>query len=133
MSDAEDRAGAPVVTLFESYRSGTDYIAPREADALGVPFHEQAFSSRQLEESAELREKEGVLGRVLSAMGQSSFGGQRWAPRGGVIVGRNGAFIPASAPRAPPTPHSLSSAMSVRPSARVLPGTPWPGRTTTDR
>jgi hypothetical protein len=42
MTDAEDRGGAPVVTLFESYGSGAGYIAPRAAEALGVPFHEQA-------------------------------------------------------------------------------------------
>jgi cytidylate kinase len=124
MTDAEDRGGAPVVTLFESYGSGAGYIAPRVAEALGVPFHEQAFSSRQLEESAQLREKEGLLVRVLSAMGQSSFGGvdvgdvssaqrdnydlvmentgtvQRWARLGGVIVGRNGAFILSEWPMA---------------------------------
>jgi cytidylate kinase len=124
VSDDGERAAAPVVTLFESYGSGADYIAPRVADALGVPFHEQAFSSRQLEESAELRKKEGLLARVLSAIGQSSFGGvdvgdvssaqrdnydlvmdntgtvQRWARRGGVIVGRNGAFILADWPAA---------------------------------
>jgi cytidylate kinase len=124
MSDDGDRAAQPVVTLFESYGSGADYVAPRVADALGVPFHEQAFSSRQLEESAALREKEGLLARVFSAMGQSSFGGvdvgdvssaqrdnydlvmentgtvRRWARRGGVIVGRNWAFILSDWPAA---------------------------------
>lgn len=124
MPDAGERVGEPVVTLFESYGSGADYIAPRVAEALGVPFHEQAFSSRQLEESAELREKEGLLARVLSAMGSTSFGGwdvgdvssgqrdnyelvmentgtvQRWARRGGVIVGRNGAYILSDWPAA---------------------------------
>ena len=33
----------PVVTLFESYRSGASYIGPRVAQALGLPFHMQAF------------------------------------------------------------------------------------------
>ena len=124
MSDVDERAGAPVVTLFESYGSGAGHVGPRVADALGVPFHEQAFSSRQLEESAELREKEGLLARMLSATGQSSFGGvdvgdvssiqrdsydlvmdntgtvRRWARRGGVILGRNGAFILSDWPTA---------------------------------
>ena len=124
MPDAGQGAAEPVVTLFESYGSGAGYIGPRVADALGVPFHEQAFSSRQLEESAELREKEGLLARVLSAMGAPSFGGldvgdvssgqrdnydlvmentgtvQRWARKGGVIVGRNGAYILADWPTA---------------------------------
>jgi hypothetical protein len=124
VSDAVERATAPVVTLFESYGSGADYVAPRVAAALGVPFHEQAFSSQQLEESVALREKEGLLARLFSAIGQSSFGGvdvgdvssaqrdsydlvmentgtvQRWARRGGVIVGRNGAFILSDWPAA---------------------------------
>ena len=124
MPDADERTGPPVVTLFESYGSGADDVGRRVADALGVPFHEQAFSSTQLEESARLREKEGLLARVLSAMGQSSFGGldvgdvssgqrdsydlvmentgmvQQWAREGGVIVGRNGAFILSDWPAA---------------------------------
>lgn len=117
MSDAGERTAPPVVTLFETYGSGAEYIGARVADSLGLPFHEQAFSSAQLEESAQLREKEGLLARALSAMGQSSFGGLdvgdvsggqrdsyqlvmentgtvlRWAREGGLIVGRNGAFI----------------------------------------
>ena len=39
---------APVVTLFESYGSGAAAIGRAVAAALGVPFHEQAFSSQQL-------------------------------------------------------------------------------------
>ena len=75
MAEVAERAGAPVVTLFESFGSGAEDIGSRVAQALGVPFHEQAFSSQQLEENAKLREKEGLLARALSAMGQSSFGG----------------------------------------------------------
>ena len=40
-----------------------------------MPFHEQAFSSEQLEESAQRREKEGLLTRMFDAMGDASFGG----------------------------------------------------------
>ena len=122
MPEVGERTGAPVVTLFESYGSAAEDIGSRVAQALGLPFHEQAFSSPQLEENARLREKEGLLARVLSAMGQSSFGGvdvgdvasgqrdnydlvmantatvQQWAYQGGVIVGRNGAFILADWP-----------------------------------
>jgi cytidylate kinase len=117
-------ASPQVVTLFESYGSGAGVIGPRLADALGIPFHEQAFSSEQLERNAELREKEGLLARVFSAMGSSSFGGvdvgdvsagqrdnydlvmqntatvQERARIGGVIVGRNGAYILADWPTA---------------------------------
>lgn len=115
---------APIVTLFESYGSGAAAIGRAVAAALGVPFHEQAFSSQQLEESARQREKEGLLTRMFDAMGDASFGGvdvgdvasaqrdrydlvvqntaqvEQWARAGGVIVGRNGAFILADRPGA---------------------------------
>lgn len=118
------RPWAPVVTLFESYGSGAAHIGPAVAAALGVPFHEQAFSSQQLEKSAQRREKEGLLTRLFDAMGDASFGGvdvgdvasaqrdrydlvvqntaqvKEWARAGGVIVGRNGAFILADWPSA---------------------------------
>jgi cytidylate kinase len=117
-------ATAPVVTLFETYGSGAGYIGPRVAQALGVPFREQAFSSEQLEQAAELREREGVLARLLTAMGFSDFGGfdtgdvasaqrdrydlvvdntariEQWGRQGGVMVGRNGALILADWPNA---------------------------------
>ena len=56
MSQSEstrDKASPPVVTLFESYGSGADEIGPRVADALGVTYHHQAFSSEQLEAPAD--------------------------------------------------------------------------------
>src|SRR5436190_19572449 len=114
----------PVVTLFESYGSGASYIGPRVARALGVPFHEQAFSSQQIEDAAERRvEDEGVLSRFFGSVG-SSYAGlegpsvahaqrddyelvlentrvvQEQANQGGVIIGRNGAFILANWPAA---------------------------------
>src|SRR5699024_5593513 len=43
------REGAgPVVTLFEEYGSGVGAIGPRVAERLGVPYIEQAFTSRQI-------------------------------------------------------------------------------------
>jgi cytidylate kinase len=114
----------PVVTLFESYGSGASYVGPRIASALGLPFHEQAFSSEQLEDAVAKRESEGVLSRVFGAMGgaYSSFAGlegpgvalaqrdnysivmentrsvKQMAREGGVILGRNGALILADRP-----------------------------------
>jgi cytidylate kinase len=113
----------PVVTIFESYGSGADEVAPRVAEALGVAFHPQAFSSEQLEESPEERADEGLLSRVFAAMGGSYAAldgpavamvqrddhelvlrNTRWvtdaARSGGVIVGRNGALILATWPGA---------------------------------
>ena len=112
-----------VVTLFESYGSGASYIGPRVAQSLGVPFHEQAFSSQQIEDAAEQRvEDEGVLSRFFGAVGGSYAGiegpsvamaqrddyelvlentriVQEQANQGGVITGRNGAFILADSAR----------------------------------
>src|SRR3954453_10133404 len=111
----------PVVTLFESYGSGASYIGPRVAQALGVPFHEQAFSSQQIENAAERREDEGVLSRFFGAGGGSCGGPegpsvamaqrddyemalettrivQEQAAEGGVITGRNPALILAHRP-----------------------------------
>ena len=112
-----------VVTLFESYGSGASYIGPRVAQALGVPFHEQAFSSQQIEDAAERREDEGLLSRLFATLGGSYAGiegpsvamaqrddyelvlentriVQEQANEGGVITGRNGAMILASRPGA---------------------------------
>ena len=110
------RVARPVVTLFESYGSGADYIGPRVAEALGIPYHEQAFSSEQIESAVSRRESEGLISRVFGAMGGSYAGlegpgvatAQRdnynlvmentravreAAAQGGVIVGRNGCLI----------------------------------------
>lgn len=117
-----DPAIRPVVTIFESYGSGADEVGPRVAEALGVPFHAQAFSSEQLEVPPEHQE-DGLLARVFSAMGGSYAAldgpavamAQRdehelvlrntrevndAARAGSVIAGRNGAFILAGWPGA---------------------------------
>src|SRR3954471_20368750 len=113
----------PVVTLFESYGSGASHIGPRVAQALRVPFHEQAFSSQQIDDAAQRREDEGLLSRFFGTLGGSYAGlegpsvamaqrddyelilentrvVQEQANQGGVITGRNGAFILASWPGA---------------------------------
>jgi cytidylate kinase len=40
---------APVVTLFEKYGAGARYVGPRVAEALGVEWMDQAFSSADIE------------------------------------------------------------------------------------
>jgi len=126
MSDRSSAAGGslrPVVTLFESYGSGASHVGPRVAQALGVPFHAQAFSSEELENAEANRESEGILSRVFAAMGGSYAGlegpavamaqrddyelvmantrqVQQEARQGGVIVGRNAALILANRPAA---------------------------------
>jgi cytidylate kinase len=120
---AERRSPRPVVTLFESFGSGASYIGPRVAQALGLPFHAQFFSSDEIENATAQREREGLLSRVLTAMGGSYAGlegpsvamaqadnhdlvmqntreVQEQAREGGVIMGRNGALILANQPAA---------------------------------
>lgn len=118
-----DRSAIPIVTLFETYGSGASYVGPRVAQALGVPFHPQAFSSEEIERAMTARENEGLLSRVFSALGGSyaALDGPavamaqqdnydlimdntrtvtEAASEGGVITGRNGAFILADWPGA---------------------------------
>lgn len=126
-ASTEPKSGAqgtvkPVVTLFELYGAGADYVGHKVAEALGLPFHEQAFSSEALEATqADSTEERAVLARVLSVMGGAygGFGGfdvpttqreaydlvmdnnrqvREYAAEGGVIVGRNGAVILADRP-----------------------------------
>ena len=130
MTDTSSEAGQAqklVVTLFESYGSGASYVSARVADALGVPLHVQAFSSEEIEAAMSVHESRSLLTRVFNAMGGSvaSYTGgegpniliaergdtyellaantryvQEAAQEGGVIVGRNGAFILADWPGA---------------------------------
>ena len=130
MTDTSSEAGQAqklVVTLFESYGSGASYVSARVADALGVPLHVQAFSSEEIEAAMSVHESRSLLTRVFNAMGGSvaSYTGgegpniliaergdtyelvaentryvQEAAREGGVIVGRNGAFILADWPGA---------------------------------
>ena len=112
----------PLVTLFELYGAGAEYVGRKVSEALGLPFHEQAFSSESLEEvRAASTEENATLARVFSVLG-GAYGGfdgrdvpttQRemydlvmdnnrrvhaFSDEGGVIVGRNGAVILAKRP-----------------------------------
>ncbi|MGB7981097.1 MAG: cytidylate kinase-like family protein [Candidatus Nanopelagicales bacterium] len=123
MNETEATSTAkPVVTIFEYFGSGADYVGRRVAEALGLPFHEQAFSSEQIEAGkAAVDEESAVLAQVFSVMG-GAYGGfdgrdvpstQRqkydlvmdnnrkvwsYAEEGGVVLGRNGAVILAERP-----------------------------------
>lgn len=115
-------SATPVVTIFEQYGAGADDVGRQVADALGLPYHAQAFSSEALETGqADPTEEGAVLARVYTAMG-GAYGGfegrdvvatqqqkydlvmlnnrQVWeyAEQGGVIVGRNGAVVLAERP-----------------------------------
>ncbi|GAA4285720.1 cytidylate kinase-like family protein [Georgenia daeguensis] len=116
---ASDR---PVVTIFELYGAGATAVGQKVAEALGLPFHPQAFSSEELEAGADATlQRNAVLATVYSAMG-GAYGGfdtrdvvvtqqqkydlvmennrvvRGYADEGGVIVGRNAAVILADRP-----------------------------------
>jgi cytidylate kinase len=130
MTDTPREAGQSpklVVTLFESYGSGASYVSGKVAEALGIPMHMQAFSSEEIEAAMSVHESHGLLTRIFNAMGGGYAGyagtdspnillaqdGDNYelvaantrfveeaAREGGVIMGRNGAFILADRPGA---------------------------------
>lgn len=92
-STAPDRTGVagddalhPVVTIWEEYGAGADAIGRAVAQRLGLPFHQQAFSSEEIEteggspkdRSAEAQATELddriALSQVFAAMG-GAYGG----------------------------------------------------------
>lgn len=112
----------PVVTIFEYYGAGASEVGDAIAQALGLPFHGQAFSSEALEGGqGDATEEAAMLVQVFSVLG-GAYGGfegrdvvatqqqkydlvmqnnrQVWAfaQEGGVIVGRNGAVVLADRP-----------------------------------
>lgn len=115
----------PVVTLFEMYGSGAAQIGPHVAQALGVPWVQQAFSSESIEAAEERRQADpddGLLSRIFRTLGGGPSvlddrGGQALFDKadqeliadnnryvlestrdGGVLLGRNGAVILADRP-----------------------------------
>lgn len=126
MADSRDEEPTavpkPVVTMWEQYGSGAEEIGVQVAQALGLPFHGQAFSSEDLEDPDASLNNQAVLATVFSAMG-GAYGGhagrdiittqqdkrqlitdnnatvRRSADEGGVIIGRNATVILASRPR----------------------------------
>lgn len=111
----------PVVTIFEQYGSGADAVGRRVAEALGVPYHAQAFSSEDLEGAEANLKSNAVLATVYSVMGGAYRGLdgrdvvatqrekydlvmentrtlQQEAEGGGVLVGRNATVVLAERP-----------------------------------
>jgi cytidylate kinase len=121
-TDPTTTTARPVVTLFEQYGAGAGYVGRKVAEALGLPFHEQAFSSADIGGDPEAATTQNaVLARVLSTLGGAygGFGGREvvttqqekydlvmansrdvWASAeaGGVVVGRNATVVLASRP-----------------------------------
>jgi glucuronide carrier protein len=126
--DSAESRNTPVVTLFGTYGSGVDRVGRRVAEALGLPYHPQAFSSQTLAGSPEADPAEqAVLARVVDVLGRAHAPAgshdepttdrlirelvaendrRVWAEAesGGVIVGRNGPVVLA---RRPATVHVI--------------------------
>ncbi len=109
---------AAVITLFETYGAGADVIGPRLAEALGVPYLGQAFSSDDIEDRSDPHE--GWIGRLVASLvgpgaAESAIEAAPEqealvrenvaavldaAKTGGVILGRNATVILADHPGA---------------------------------
>lgn len=111
----------PVVTIFEHYGAGASTVGQKVADALGLPFHAQAFSSETIEGGDSATDQGATLAQVYSVLG-GAYGGfegrdivttqqqkyelvmdnnrrvWEFADEGGVIVGRNSTVILAERP-----------------------------------
>ena len=110
--------GAQIITLWELFGCGMEQIAARVAEELNLPLHGQAFSSEEIEQSAADRERQGVFGRFLDTLpplATSTTGAAEaaitkaqavgetarrvtddvngFAEEGGLILGRNGAYL----------------------------------------
>lgn len=124
-----DNANAPlVITLWETYGSNMAEVAAELAARTGLPVHQQAFSSEDIEADQDQREKEGGLGQLFRSLiggfvveggggdptrtmeaGNAGFRDAAEdnarvvadeAAQGGIILGRNGQFLLARRPNA---------------------------------
>lgn len=69
-----DTTTEPVVTLFESYGSGADQVARKVAEALGVTYLGQRYSSEKLEEADAGKDvdEDGAFLRFFKRFGQET-------------------------------------------------------------
>ena len=113
-----------VITMWETYGSGMEQVAEAVGRELSLPVHAQAFTSEQIEQSEAERAKEGGFARFVRRVGAVHIDDavvdgtarteqESWvelarrntqtvretAAGGGIILGRNGAFILHDAPR----------------------------------
>jgi len=117
---ADTRAAhAPIVTVASEHGAGGDLVAPRVADALGVPFLDRALPASLAAASEDSKPPGGLAGSLARA--SSILGGEpvermdldeghmraelaeflaRASTDGGVVLGRGGVLVFADAPTA---------------------------------
>jgi cytidylate kinase len=109
----------PVVTVAAEHGAGGDLVAPRVADALGVPFLDRMLPASLVAAAEEAERQGGFVGRLARAStvlagepveridsdeaniraGLAEFLA-RASTEGGVVLGRGGVFMVADAPAA---------------------------------
>lgn len=126
MSQSVINFTGPVVTLFEAYGSGAEQVGTKVAEALGVNFLSQQYSSETIESAAAQQQdsEDGFLMRFFKLFGQSTTDHLDnilvptdqhddnqvvqninrtlidFTANGGVVLGRNGTVVLASNPQA---------------------------------
>ena len=124
MAEPDVAAGVrPVITLWESAGSQMEAIGQRLAEILGLPLHGQAVSSAGIARAfAADDSRDDQFIRLLQSFGSDSVvqdvlsqtdlaslhdriaenarAVQRWAREGGVLMGRNGAYVLRDWPQA---------------------------------
>lgn len=108
-----------VITMWETYGANMQEVATRLSEKLGLKVHKQAFSSEEIEESVQHREKQGVVTQLMRGFARA-FPSETSDPsptlaaeersysqlaeentavvaqeaaEGGIILGRNGQFL----------------------------------------
>jgi cytidylate kinase len=112
-------AHRPIVTVAAEHGAGGDLVAPRVADALGVPFLDRMLPASLVAAAEEAERQSGLVGRLARA--STVLAGEpveridsdegrvrtelaefltRASIEGGVVLGRGGVFVLADAPAA---------------------------------
>jgi cytidylate kinase len=112
-------ADRPIVTVAAEHGAGGDLVAPRVAEALGVPFLDRMLPASLVAAAEEAERQSGLVGRLARA--STMLAGEpveridsdegriraelaefltRASTEGGVVLGRGGVFVLADAPAA---------------------------------
>jgi cytidylate kinase len=112
-------ANRPIVTVAAEHGAGGDLVAPRVAEALGVPFLDRMLPASLVAAADEAERQSGLVGRLARA--STVLAGEpveridsdegrvraelaefltRASTEGGVVLGRGGVFVLADAPAA---------------------------------